>query len=96
MDPVQNIETSTILDGARRLAANARELFEEATVLRRAGAFPRSYCLHQISLEECAKIEMLGALQPEEADHQRCTHENNLKRVITIDRSEVPRSLQMQ
>ena len=39
---------------------NAEELFQEASLLGSHGAICRALFLHQISLEECGKIEMLG------------------------------------
>jgi AbiV family abortive infection protein len=39
---------------------NAEDLFCEATILFAAGAFSRTLFLHQISMEECGKIEILG------------------------------------
>jgi len=50
-----------LIDGAQRVFENADRLFYEAGVLADVGAFPRAYLLHQISLEECGKIEILGA-----------------------------------
>ncbi len=48
-------------DGASKVFQNAEELYHEASALHAAGALSRALFLHQISLEECAKIEMLGA-----------------------------------
>ena len=50
-----------LIDGAQRVFENADRLFYEAGVLADVEAFPRAYLLHQISLEECGKIEILGA-----------------------------------
>jgi AbiV family abortive infection protein len=50
-----------IASGATLAFANAEQLFKEAEVLASIGAMPRALFLHQISLEECGKIEMLGA-----------------------------------
>lgn len=50
-----------LIDGAQRVFENADRLFYEAGVLADIEAFPRAYLLHQISLEECGKIEILGA-----------------------------------
>ncbi|TGR94239.1 AbiV family abortive infection protein, partial [bacterium M00.F.Ca.ET.191.01.1.1] len=36
-------------------------LFVEAELLAKAGAVARALCLHQISLEECSKVDSLGA-----------------------------------
>lgn len=51
----------TLISGARRTFANAEALFTEATILANSSAWSRALFLHQISLEECAKIEMLAA-----------------------------------
>jgi len=50
-----------LIDGALSVFDNADHLYAEASILATAGAFPRAYLLHQISLEECGKIEILGA-----------------------------------
>ena len=41
--------------------ANAEDLFIEAVMLRKAGHLSRALFLHQISMEECGKVEVLGA-----------------------------------
>jgi AbiV family abortive infection protein len=46
--------------GASKALLNAEELFQEANLLRSQGALSRALFLHQISLEECGKIEILG------------------------------------
>src|SRR4051794_5070412 len=46
--------------GAEIVFENAVSLYEEASVLTKAGALTRAHFLHQISTEECAKVEMLG------------------------------------
>jgi len=50
-----------VLSGVTKVRDNAEQLFGEATLLRSAGALSRALFLHQISLEECAKVDMLGA-----------------------------------
>lgn len=50
-----------LLGGARKALANAKALFQEAQILATHGATARALCLHQISLEECAKVDSLGA-----------------------------------
>lgn len=47
--------------GAELIFSNAEQLFQEAETLRKNGSLARSLFLHQISMEECAKIEMIGA-----------------------------------
>lgn len=48
-----------LIDGARKTVVNADELFDEARLLAKAGHLARALLLHQISLEECGKLEML-------------------------------------
>lgn len=50
-----------LLQGAEKMFANAEQLFFEAELLAKAGAVARALCLHQISLEECSKVNNLGA-----------------------------------
>lgn len=47
--------------GISKAFENAQELFQEAALLHSRGALSRALFLHQISLEECGKIEILGA-----------------------------------
>jgi len=46
--------------GGRLIFENAEALYQEANALREAGRFARAAFLHQISMEECAKVDMLG------------------------------------
>lgn len=46
--------------GAQKVFANAEALNKEAKVLAATGATSRALFLHQISLEECAKIQIIG------------------------------------
>jgi AbiV family abortive infection protein len=46
--------------GAEKVFENAEALYREASILRDNGALNRALFLYQISLEECAKLEMLG------------------------------------
>lgn len=48
-----------LIDGAQKTVMNADELFDEARLLAGAGHTARALLLHQISLEECGKLEML-------------------------------------
>src|SRR3954471_16549767 len=50
-----------LLQGAEKTFANAEQLFFEAELLAKAGGIARALCLHQISLEECSKVDNLGA-----------------------------------
>lgn len=56
-----NAMVQELVDGAAKVFQNAAGLYSEASALHAAGALSRALFLHQISLEECAKIEMLGA-----------------------------------
>jgi AbiV family abortive infection protein len=47
--------------GAQLIFANAESLYNEAQTLGQSGWFARATVLHQISMEECAKIDTLGA-----------------------------------
>jgi AbiV family abortive infection protein len=47
--------------GAQKVFDNAEALCREAKMLGGAGALSRALFLHQISLEECAKIDVMGA-----------------------------------
>lgn len=52
---------SVLVRGAEKTFDNAEKLYFEAELLAKAGATARALCLHQISLEECSKIEKMGA-----------------------------------
>jgi len=52
---------SVIVRGAEKTFDNAEKLYFEAEILAKAGATARALCLHQISLEECSKVETMGA-----------------------------------
>lgn len=56
-----DVMLDTLADGSAKVLQNAADLFAEASTLHGAGALSRALFLHQISIEECAKIEMLGA-----------------------------------
>lgn len=50
-----------LIAGAEKIFANAEALYNEATILANSSAWPRALFLHQIALEECAKVGALGA-----------------------------------
>lgn len=50
-----------LITGAEKMFDNAERLFFEAELLTKAGGIARPLFLHQISLEECSKINTLGA-----------------------------------
>jgi AbiV family abortive infection protein len=58
--PETGIGLDELVDGASIVFDNAADLYEEARALHRLGALSRALFLHQISLEECAKVDMLG------------------------------------
>lgn len=49
----------TLIEGTLKTIKNADELFDEARLLADAGHTARALLLHQISLEECGKAEIL-------------------------------------
>jgi len=51
----------TLSMGAQTVFDNAARLYDEAVTLTSVGALSRALFLHQISMEECAKVEVLGA-----------------------------------
>ncbi len=48
-----------LVSGAAKTFDNAERLFREAEILVKGGAVARALCLHQISLEECSKVNNL-------------------------------------
>jgi len=64
--------------GAQLMFTNAEHLYLEGDQLRKNGSFHRALFLHQISLEECGKIEIVGGwathlLMGEEVDISKMT-----------------------
>jgi AbiV family abortive infection protein len=51
---------SELARGAELSFENAKELFREAVILFKHGSIYRAYFLHQISIEEFGKIELIG------------------------------------
>ncbi len=51
---------AVLVRGAEKTFEDAERLFFEAELLAKAGAVARALCLHQISLEECSKVNNLG------------------------------------
>jgi AbiV family abortive infection protein len=49
-----------LVRGAEVCFANAEQLFQEASLLREHKHFSRSLFLHQIAMEECAKVDLIG------------------------------------
>lgn len=69
----------TLIEGAQKTVTNADELFVEARLLAGAGHVARALLLHQISLEECGKLEMLyvatfEVLRGQTVDMRRLAH----------------------
>jgi AbiV family abortive infection protein len=58
---IDRASLSVLVRGAEKTFDNAERLYFEAEILAKAGATARALCLHQISLEECSKIESMGA-----------------------------------
>ena len=54
------ISLTVLVCGAEKTFDNAERLFHEATILAKGDAVARALCLHQISLEECSKVNNLG------------------------------------
>lgn len=55
------VSLEVLASGAEKTFENAEQLFFEAELLAKAGAVSRALYLHQISLEECSKVDTLGA-----------------------------------
>lgn len=60
ISPESEARVRVFIAGARKAFANANSLYWEARALAFLGATARALFLHQISLEECGKIELLG------------------------------------
>ncbi|MBI3937630.1 MAG: AbiV family abortive infection protein [Betaproteobacteria bacterium] len=73
-------ELSELSRGVSKAFDNAQDLFQEAVLLRSHGALSRSLFLHQISMEECGKIEILGAT----AVSLIVGYETDLKRITGV------------
>lgn len=56
----RDAQLSMLADGASKSFENAEAHYREATILRAHGCASRALFLHQISLEECGKIEIIG------------------------------------
>lgn len=50
------------IQGAELVHSNAAALYDEAHILGKVGSFARASVLHQISMEECSKVDTLGAV----------------------------------
>ncbi|MDB5577515.1 MAG: hypothetical protein JWR80_2691 [Bradyrhizobium sp.] len=61
MTVAAEISLGDLLRGAELTFANAERLFQEAEILAASGVVARALFLHQISLEECSKVDSLGA-----------------------------------
>lgn len=60
MDEKNRILLAELARGGESIFDNAEQLFREVRILREKGAFSRALCLHQLSNEECGKLEILG------------------------------------
>lgn len=61
VSPINKELAQTLVQGAELCFANADALHAEASALGNVRAWARGLVLHQISLEECAKVEMIAA-----------------------------------
>jgi AbiV family abortive infection protein len=59
IDANQKKQIQMLMDGLFKTFQNADELYDEAHYLAERGSLARAVLLHQISLEECGKAEML-------------------------------------
>lgn len=60
MDKKNKALLAEFVRGGELIFDNAEQLYREARILRENGAFGRALCLHQLSNEECGKLEILG------------------------------------
>jgi AbiV family abortive infection protein len=56
-----NALLQTYVRGGELIRENAEQLYHEACLLKTHGALARAAALHQLSNEECGKLEMLGS-----------------------------------
>jgi AbiV family abortive infection protein len=56
-----NLQLGQLVVAGEKIIENAARLSEEASILANAGRRSRAFFLYQISLEECAKAELIGA-----------------------------------
>lgn len=61
MDDKDKATLDELMRGALLAFDNADALYNEAQLLRTSGAFARALTLHQISMEECSKLDILCA-----------------------------------
>lgn len=59
LTPQARVLAQMLIDGIVKTVENANELFNDAVLLGKAGRVPRALLLHQISLEECGKADLL-------------------------------------
>ena len=60
MDEKSKYLLSEMSRGVQLTFSNAEQLYREGELLRKNGSLSRALFLHQISLEECGKIEIVG------------------------------------
>lgn len=61
-EKISNLRLSELVSGAQKSLDNAVELFNDAVFLAVRNSTCRAYFFHQISLEECGKIEIIGVV----------------------------------
>jgi AbiV family abortive infection protein len=71
---------SVLVRGGEKVFENAEQLYREGETLAKAGATARALFLHQISLEECSKVDSLGAW----AVSLLCGYEVDQKRILAV------------
>jgi AbiV family abortive infection protein len=64
-DLAKAVTIKHLIEGTELTFRNANLLFNEARNLTETKAYSRASFLHQISIEECSKVEMLGAAAAE-------------------------------
>lgn len=56
MRKLQEINKDTLINCVEKCLQNARELFDEAEILKKYKKFPRAYTLYHLSIEEIGKV----------------------------------------
>lgn len=61
MDKKSKAFLTELSRGVQLTFSNAEQLYNEGSLLRKKGSLSRALFLHQISLEECGKIDIIGS-----------------------------------
>lgn len=59
MRKLQEINKDTLINCVEKCLQNARELFDEAEILKKHKKFPRAYTLYHLSIEEIGKVFLI-------------------------------------